>query len=154
MTSVTTCEPPADHVAPTSSRDRWDRWVMASQMAQHLGPAAWALGGFASAEIAVDLGDGSGPQRPAAAVVVGETPEGWVLRRPPLLVVELAPCPPPLRWLERGVPCVWVVGAGEAWVLTLGSTPRRLLPPSVLRVEGTGLQLPVGCSSRSARDVG
>jgi hypothetical protein len=126
---------------PALPLDGHGRWVFAAQIAQRLGPAAWALGGFSSA--AVRVVGGGGTRRPAVAVVVGEPPCDGVVTRPPLLVVELAPCSAAAAWMERGVPRVWVVGAGAAWSLSFGAPPEWVHAPGELSVAGTGLRLAV-----------
>jgi hypothetical protein len=120
--------------------DGRSRRVLAAQLAQRLAPAAWALGGFSSAEITVRR-TGQADRCPAAAVVMGEPCGDGTVGVPPLLVVELAPCPQAPTWLDQGVAAVWVVGTGAALALARGRGPQLVLPPAALSVPGTGLRL-------------
>jgi hypothetical protein len=111
--------------------------VLAMVIAQRLAPAAWALGGFASAELEVRVGRRP-PCRPAAAVVIGPYPLRPVVRAGPLLVVELAPDCAPQRWLVRGVAEVWSVGADGAWVSRRDGPPRWVPAPQPLTLHVAG----------------
>jgi Uma2 family endonuclease len=109
----------------------YDRRILAAQIALRLAPAAWAWGGFASAEVRVAIPRHT-PRRPDVAVVLGPPPILPQVGVPPLLVVELATDGDVQAWRELGVPQVWLIGGDGAAVLTAGAPARWVDSPGVL----------------------
>lgn len=115
----------------------------ACRVARLLAPAAWALGGFASAEARVHAGLGV-VLRPDVVVALGDPPPDGALADPPLLVVVLRTPGAVAAWLALGTGAVWVDEGGAARRWLADGTVTEVPPGGRLDVPGhPGLELPV-----------
>lgn len=129
--------------APGQRAAARDRSGRARRLARLLAPAAWAIGGFASAEARVHAGLGV-VLRPDVVVALGDPPPDGALADPPLLVVVLGAPAAVAAWLALGTRAVWVDEAGAARRWLADGTVTQVPASGRLDIPGyPGLELPV-----------